>query len=133
MKGKYLLFLMMYFCSCSPIKSSPEDERHKMELTLHEIKVNLDSAVHDLADFKKDILLINHKIVKEQENYLEKEAAFEELIKKYQELKKEQENISITLKELEGSSKEILSFIEKYRKKVAKKTAMVSQETEDVK
>jgi LysM repeat protein len=48
--------------ACSPIKSSPEEEKHKMELTLHEVQTNLDDSRHDLNCFRTELQIIDSKI-----------------------------------------------------------------------
>ena len=46
-----LFFIPLFFSSCSPMKSSPKEEKHQMELTLHEVQTNLDDLRHDLNCF----------------------------------------------------------------------------------
>jgi LysM repeat protein len=56
--------------SCTPIKSSSKDEKHQMELTLHEVQTNVDDLRHDLNCFKTDLQIIDGKI-KNQETQID--------------------------------------------------------------
>lgn len=59
--------LPIYFSSCSPMKASPKEEKHQMELTLHEVQTNLDDLRHDLNSFHTEMQIIDGK-VKHQED-----------------------------------------------------------------
>jgi LysM repeat protein len=56
--------------ACSPIKTSSKDEKLQLELTLHEVQINLDDLRHDLNCFKTDFQIIEGKIGN-QENQIE--------------------------------------------------------------
>jgi LysM repeat protein len=53
--------------SCTPLKSSPKEEKHQLELTLHEIQTNLDDLRHDLNCYQTELQILDTKI-KHQEN-----------------------------------------------------------------
>jgi LysM repeat protein len=55
--------------ACSPIKSSPHDQKHQLELTLHEVQTNLDDLRHDIHCFKTELQIIDGRI-KHSENAL---------------------------------------------------------------
>ncbi len=64
------LFVLSFFVySCSPLKSSPKEEKHQMELTLHEVQTNLDDMRHDLNCYQTELQILDGKI-KNQENSL---------------------------------------------------------------
>jgi len=70
---------VLFILSCSPIKSSPEEERHKVELTLHEVQTNLDDSRHDLNCFRSELQILDNKIkhlensiISFKQNHLEK-------------------------------------------------------------
>lgn len=67
MKTKLFLLLPLLYMSCSPLKSSPSEEKHQLELTLHQIQTNLDDLRHDLNCFQTELQIIDGK-VKYQEN-----------------------------------------------------------------
>ncbi len=48
--------------SCSPLRSSPLDERHQWELTLHEVQTNLDDLRHDINCFQTEIQILDGRI-----------------------------------------------------------------------
>lgn len=57
--------------SCTPIKTSSKDEKHQLELTLHEVQTNVDDLRHDLNCFKTDLQIVEGRL-KSQENQVEK-------------------------------------------------------------
>ncbi len=59
--------LVSLLSSCSPMKSSPKEEKHQMELTLHELQTNLDDMRHDLNCFQTELQIMDGKI-KNQED-----------------------------------------------------------------
>lgn len=84
MKNKklLLLFLLLPFSACSPLKSSAREEKHQVELTLHEVQTNLDDLRHDVHCFQTEMQILDGKL-KHHENalsglkqgYLEKQEA----------------------------------------------------------
>ena len=62
-----IAFLAIYLSSCSPMKSSPKEEKHQLELTLHEVQTNLDDLRHDLNCFHTEMQIVDGKI-KHQED-----------------------------------------------------------------
>lgn len=65
-----LVSVLSFFASCSPMKSSPKEEKHQMELTLHEVQTNLDDLRHDLNCFHTEMQILDGKI-KHQEDALQ--------------------------------------------------------------
>lgn len=58
-----LSLLALLLChGCSPLKSSPDDDKHKLELTLHEFQTNLDDVKHDVNCFQTDLSILDEKI-----------------------------------------------------------------------
>lgn len=53
---------ILLITGCSPLKSSPNDQRHQMELTLHEVQTNLDDLRHDIHCFKTELQILDGKI-----------------------------------------------------------------------
>lgn len=68
---KKTLFLLsfIFFASCSPMKSSPKEEKHQMELTLHEVQTNLDDLRHDLNCFHTEIQILDGRIKHQEDAY----------------------------------------------------------------
>lgn len=54
---------------CSPLRSSPHDEKHQWELTLHEVQTNLDDIRHDVNCYQTEIQILDGRI-KHYENAL---------------------------------------------------------------
>lgn len=55
-------FGLLLFASCTPLKSSPNDERHQLELTLHEVQTNLDDVRHDINCFHTELQILDGRI-----------------------------------------------------------------------
>ncbi|HSX25523.1 MAG TPA: LysM peptidoglycan-binding domain-containing protein [Chlamydiales bacterium] len=96
-------FLALALNSCSPLRSSPLDERHQWELTIHEVQTNLDDLRHDINCFKTEIQILDGRI-KYYENAL---ASF-----KQQDLEKHQVKIDQLLQQMHALEKK-WSFLEK--------------------
>lgn len=72
MNKKYLISLIFigtssFFCSCSPIKSSPQDQKHQLELTLHEVQTNLDDLRHYVQTFQAELQIIDARLKKQDD------------------------------------------------------------------
>lgn len=48
--------------SCSPLKSSPNEEKHQLELTLQRMQTNLDDVRHDLNCFQTEMQILDSRI-----------------------------------------------------------------------
>jgi LysM repeat protein len=69
MKWPLLFASFAALSSCSPLKSSPNDEKHQLELTLHEVQTNLDDLRHDINCFQTELQILDARI-KHYENAL---------------------------------------------------------------
>lgn len=69
MKMRYFLGFLVLAAGCSPLKSSPHDEKHQLELTLHEVQTNLDDLRHDINCFQTELQILDGRI-KYNENAL---------------------------------------------------------------
>jgi len=107
MKKQVILSLsaLIFFSSCSPMKSSPKEEKHQMELTLHEVQTNLDDLRHDLNCFHTEMQIVDGKI-KHQED------AIQNL--KQQHLEKLQNKIEILTKQLSAMENKSTIFDSKH-------------------
>lgn len=61
MKIAYIL-LSILLVGCSPLKTSPHDEKYQWELTLHEVQTNLDDLRHDTNCFETEIQILDGRI-----------------------------------------------------------------------
>lgn len=61
MKSVYFLSLIL-LAGCSPLTTSPHDERYKLELTVHEVQTNLDDLRHDTNCFQTDLQILDGRI-----------------------------------------------------------------------
>lgn len=56
------------FSGCTPLKSSPKEEKHQMELTLHELQTGIDDLAHDYSCYQTELQILDSKINKQDEN-----------------------------------------------------------------
>lgn len=96
MKKITALSLLVLCWGCSPIKSSPHDQKHQLELTLHEVQTNLDDLRHDIHCFKTELQIIDGRI-KHSENAL--------TTLKQQDIEKQQTKIDQILVQLQSLEK----------------------------
>ena len=62
-KKLFSLCAALLLCnSCSPLRSSPNDEKHQLELTLHEVQTNLDDLRHDINCFQTEMQILDGRI-----------------------------------------------------------------------
>lgn len=102
--------------SCSPLRSSPNDEKHQLELTLHEVQTNLDDLKHDINCFQTELQILDGRI-KYYENTLSS--------LKHQDLEKQQAKIDQILIQLQSLEKKWLS-LEKSQKEGSSELAALS-------
>lgn len=58
----YTFFMLLLFSACSPLKSSPHEQKHQIELTLHEMQTNLDDLRHDIQCYQTEFQILDEKI-----------------------------------------------------------------------
>lgn len=94
-------FFYLIATSCSPLKSSPLDERHQWELTIHDVQTRLDDVRHDTNCFQTELQILDGRI----KNY---ENALASL--KQGELDKHQAKIDQLIQQLHSLEKRWASF-----------------------
>lgn len=62
MKRSYFVLAALACASCSPLKSSPREEKHQLELTLRGLQTNLDDQRHDLNCFQTELQILDGRI-----------------------------------------------------------------------
>lgn len=87
--------------SCSPLKTSANDERHQLELTLHEVQTNLDDLRHDINCFQTELQILDGRI-KYYENTLS--------TLKTQDLEKQEERINYLSEQIDALKQRSLSI-----------------------
>ena len=77
----------LLFSGCSPLTSSAHDEKHQLELTVHEVQTNLDDLRYDIHCFQTELQILSGRI-KHYENTLTafKEQDFAKQCEKLQQL-----------------------------------------------
>lgn len=104
MKTVCFIFSLILLAGCSPLKTSPHDEKYQWELTLHEVQTNLDDLRHDTNCFETEIQILDGRI-KAFENAL---AAL-----KQQDIEKQQARIDQIAHQLQSLDKKWTAFEKK--------------------
>lgn len=94
-------FLFLAFSSCSPLRTSPHDEKHLWELTIHEVQTNLDDLHHDINRFQAELQILDGRM-KHYENAL---ASL-----KQQGIEKQQAKIDLVAQQFHSLEKKWLAF-----------------------
>src|SRR5579872_2173539 len=101
--------------SCSPLRSSPNDEKHQLELTLHEVQTNLDDLRHDINCFQTELQILDGRIkyyentlssLKQQAKIDQLSAQIQTLEKKWLSLEKNQTGEIVEIGELSSHANE---------------------------
>lgn len=62
MKSKIACLALLVAVGCSPLRSSPNDEKHQLELTLHEVQTNLDDLKHGMSCYQTELQILEGRI-----------------------------------------------------------------------
>src|SRR3989344_6054935 len=62
MKRACLPLFLLVLAGCSPLRTSPHDEHHQWELTVHEVQTNLDDLRHDINCFQTELQILDGRI-----------------------------------------------------------------------
>lgn len=117
------LFLLVGFTSCSPLRSSPNDEKHQLELTLHEVQTNLDDLKHDINCFQTELQILDGRI-KYYENTLSS--------LKQHDLEKQQSKIDQIISQIQNLEKKWLSLEKNQKGEIAELTSLSSHANETI-
>jgi len=130
-----VIFLVAAFAiyGCSPLKSSSQEERHQMELTLHEVQTNIDDSRHDINCLQTEMQIFDSKM-KNQESavfnlkkqWLEKyqtrldklDKLFDEINGEIQKLKAKEKNVSEDIRQLSSHANETTSALSQYKNRI---------------
>lgn len=119
--------------SCSPLRSSPNDEKHQLELTLHEVQTNLDDLRHDINCFHTEMQILDGRIkyfentlASLKQNDLEKQQAkidqlsqqVQTLEKKWVSLDKNQQGDGKDLRELASHANETTAALAQFKDRI---------------
>lgn len=136
MKNRALLFggaLLALLPSCSPLKSSPNDEKHQMELTLHEVRTSLDDLRHDINCFQTELQILDGRIkyhentlsslkqndLEKQQNKIDQLSVLVQgLEKKWSSFEKVQKEDSKDLKDLSSHANETTAALSQFKDRI---------------
>lgn len=129
------LFAVVFlgFSSCSPLKSSPNDEKHQLELRLHEMQTNLDDVKHGINCFQTELQILDGRIKYYEQTFaslkphdLEKQQAkldqlslqVQALEKKWASCDKIQQKDTQELREISSHAHETTSALSQFRDRI---------------
>lgn len=137
MKGNQLVpflgVLLLLTNSCSPLKSSPNDEKHQLELTLHEVQTNLDDLRHDINCFQTELQILDGRIkyyentlttfkqqdLEKQQNKIDQlTQQVLHLEKKWGTLDKAQQTDASEIKELTSNANETIAALTQFKDRI---------------
>lgn len=125
--------ILLATSSCSPLKSSPNDEKHQLELTLHEVQTNLDDLRHDINCFQTELQILDGRIkyyentlASLKQNDLEKHQAkidqisqqIQTLEKKWTSLERVQQGDTKELQELSSHANETTAALSQFKDRI---------------
>ncbi len=134
MKLPVLCGLLALAVACSPLKSSPRDEKHQLELTLHALQTNLDDVHHDLNCFQTELQILDGRIkyyenaitglkqqdIEKQQSKIEQIAQqISALEKKYSSFERTHENGVQDLQQLTAHANETTAALTQYKSRIA--------------
>src|SRR3990167_5970691 len=62
LRKSYGIIAIVTLVSCSPLRTSPHDDKHQWELKLHEVQTNLDGLKHDINCFQTEMQILDGRI-----------------------------------------------------------------------
>lgn len=125
---KIVLAFAATLAACSPLKTSPHDEKHQLELTLHEVQTNLDDLRHDINCFQTEMQILDGRI-KYYENALSslKQQDLEKSQVKIDQLTHQIHNLEKKMSACEKSQQGELKDIEKLASHANETTSALTQ------
>lgn len=129
----FCALILLSFSSCSPLRSSPNDEKHQLELTLHEVQTNLDDLRHDINCFQTELQILDGRIkyyentlASLKQNDLEKQQGridqlfqqLQNLEKKWVSFERSQQNDSKELQELSSHADETVAALSQFKDRI---------------
>ena len=125
---KTFLIILAALSACSPLKTSPHDEKHQLELTLHEVQTNLDDLRHDINCFQTEMQILDGRI-KYYENALAtlKQQDLEKTAVKVDQLSHQIHSLEKKMSSCEKSQLSEIKDIEKLASHANETTSALSQ------
>ncbi|MBI3211921.1 MAG: LysM peptidoglycan-binding domain-containing protein [Simkania negevensis] len=145
---RILLFPALLFTGCAAINSSPKEEKHQMELSLHKLRTDVEEIKHDLNTYEIEYHVLEGKLtdqdhlidsLKKQLYELKKSKveSFAESVAKIEStilsLSKQQEKILADIRQLSSHANETTTALSQYKEKIASFEQSVSAQKEQIK
>ena len=142
-----IAFSPVIFTACTSINSSPKEEKHQMELSLHKVRTDLEDVKHNLNSYEIEHHVLEGKILDQEETIAalkkqifeinqDKLESFREEIesfeKKCQHLVKKQEKITSEVKQLNSHANETTLALAQYKDKMAQFEKLIASQKEQV-
>ena len=132
----YPLTLLLFSASTSgcSFSSSPKQEKHKMELSLHKVRTDLEEVKHDLNTYEIEHHVLEGKLLDQealitsikqntldaQQNKIDQISQdLTNIEKKFTSISKQQEKILIDIRQLSTHANETTTALSQYKEKIA--------------
>ena len=137
----------MIFTACTSINSSPKEEKHQMELSLHKVRTELEDVKHNLNSYEIEHHVLEGKLSEQEEiisalkkqiseiNQDKLESLQEEIVnieKKCQQFLKKQEKISSEVRQLSSHANETTLALAQYKDKMAQSEKLIASQKEQL-
>jgi len=128
-----ILFPLLFCASCSPLLTSPHDEKHQWELKLHEVQTNLDDLKHDINCFQTEIQILDGRIkyyenalaTLKQQDIEKQQAKIEQMArevsvleKKWSTFEKLQDGAKVDMQQLASHANETTSALSQFKSRL---------------
>jgi LysM repeat protein len=148
------LFSLVILCflstltSCAMMGSSPKEEKHQLELTLHRIRTDLEEIKHDLSSYQMQLQIIEGQMISSEDLIIAMKERFQEnqkttwsqleyqiglLEKKSKALEAKQDQITHDLSHLNHYASDTTKALAQYKEKIKEmeKSLILSNELAD--
>ena len=135
------------FTACASLNSSPKEEKHQMELSLHKVRTELEDVKHNLNSYEIEHHVFEGKLLDQEETISalkkqiseinqDKLESFQEEVanieKKCQQFVKKQEKITSEVRQLSSHANETTLALAQYKDKMAQFEKLISAQKEQL-
>jgi LysM repeat protein len=146
--SKSLFLLPLFFVGCASLTSSPKEEKHQMELSLHKVRTDVEDIKHDLNTYEIEHHVLEGKLIDQEQTItsLKQQVAelkqgklesftqeIQALEKNLTQLAKKQEKIISDIRQLSSHANETTTALTQYKEKIAQFEKVVLTQNEQIK
>ena len=130
----FFLSLLFSFSSCSMLTSSPKEEKHQLELSLHKLRTDVEDVKHDLNTYEIEHHVLEGKLMDQSQmlsSFKEQLAQFkqgklqtlvdqlQQLEKNLQQLVSKQQQVAEDIRKLSSHANGTTTALSQYKMKIA--------------